>query len=68
MGIIKSWTCNGCTNRCYRLLNGETSTYCKPMLEGRARHEWVTEDFLDCLDYTTDLEAEDKEVKIWSIK
>lgn len=63
-----SWNCKGCTNICHRLINGETATYCKPILEGRSRREWVTEDFIDCLDYTTDPEAEEKEVKIWSIK
>lgn len=65
---LKSWDCKGCTNICYRLLNGETMTYCKPMLEGRARHEWVTEDYLACLDYTTDSTALDMEVTMWGIR
>lgn len=64
---LKSWDCKGCTNICYRLMDGQVFKYCRPMLEGRSRHEWVTEEMIDCLDYTTDPKAEERDVKIWSI-
>lgn len=67
MSKLKSWSCKGCTNVCYRLINGEVAEYCKPALEGRVRHEWVTEDFVDCLDKTMDPEAMDKNIKIYGI-
>ena len=57
---LKSWTCKGCTNICYRFFEGEVMAYCKPVIEkGSHRTEWVTEDFIDCLDKTTDPEATD---------
>lgn len=67
MSKLRSWSCKGCTNVCYRLINGEVAEYCKPALEGRVRHEWVTEDFVDCLDKTMDPEATDRVIKIYGI-
>ena len=64
---LTSWRCKGCTNVCYRSLHGETFEYCKPTLEGRVRHEWVTDDHISCLDYTTDPAVTETEVKIWGI-
>lgn len=40
-------------------------TYCKPILEHRAKREWVTEDYIECLDKTTDPQATDNEIKIF---
>lgn len=57
---LSSWTCEGCTNVCYRLINGEVRKYCRPTVErGYTRREWITDDFIDCLDKTTDPDAED---------
>lgn len=66
MGKLRSWACKGCTNVCYRLVPGEgVFEYCRPVIErGKARHEWVTDDFVDCLDKTTDPSATDTEVKL----
>lgn len=48
---------------CYRLIPGEgVFQYCKEF--GHARREWITDDFVDCLDKTTDPSATDYEVKI----
>ena len=60
---LQSWNCDGCTNVCYRLINGESVTYCRPILEGRHCTEWVTDDFVDCLNKTTDPSATDYIVK-----
>lgn len=56
---LHSWTCKGCTNICFRLINGEVCEYCRPVIEGRHRKKWVTETFIDCLDKTTDPDATD---------
>ena len=65
MGKLRSWTCKGCTNVCYRLVPGEgVFEYCRPGIEHRSRHEWVTEDFIDCLDKTYDPAATDREIKL----
>lgn len=61
---LRSWDCKGCTNVCYRLINGEVHEYCRPVLEGRHKKEWVTDTFIDCLDKTTDPDATDAVIRI----
>lgn len=61
---LRSWSCKGCTNVCYLEVNGEVFKYCKPTVEGRVRHEWVTDTFIDCLDKTNDPSATDNTVKV----
>ena len=63
---LRSWNCTGCTNRCYRMLaDGKVYEYCRPALEGWDRgQEWITEDFIDCLDKTTDPAAMDPVVRM----
>lgn len=57
---LHSWTCEGCTNVCYRLIRGEVAEYCRPVIErGFLRTRWVTDEFIDCLDKTTDPAAID---------
>ena len=63
MGKLTSWTCNGCTNVCWRLVDGEVFKYCR--LFGRMRTEWQG-DYLACLDYTTDPNATDRTVRLWT--
>lgn len=65
MGKLRSWSCKGCTNVCYRLINGEVAEYCRPTLEHRHRKEWITEEYIACLDYTTDPEATDNVIRMW---
>lgn len=65
---LSSWKCGDCTNICFRLINGEVFEYCRPMLEGRHRTEWVTEDHVECLDYTTDPGATDLVIKVHNDK
>ena len=39
--------------------------YCRPVIEkGEVKREWITEDFIDCLEKTTDPEATDQIPKI----
>lgn len=57
---LHSWSCEGCTNICFRLIRGEVMKYCRPVIEkGEVKREWITEDFIDCLEKTTDPEATD---------
>ena len=64
MGNLKSWSCKGCTNVCYRIANGETQEYCRSVIEkGKFHTKWVTDDFVDCLDKTTDPKATDVRVR-----
>ena len=58
---LSSWSCEGCTNICYRYINGEIRKYCKEF--GSSRTEWQG-DYVACLDYTTDPNALDPEVRI----
>lgn len=60
---LSSWSCKGCTNLCNRVYGGETSTYCKPILEGRHRTEWQG-DHVACLDFTEDPAAYDDVVRM----
>ena len=66
MGALRSWTCKGCTNVCYRLVPGQgVFEYCRPVIEnGSHRKEWVTDEFIDCLDKTFDPSATDYNVKM----
>ena len=57
---LTSWSCKGCTNTCYKLFEGKVYAYCS--IENN-RTEWQG-DYLACLDYTTDPDAEDKQVRI----
>ena len=63
---LKSWTCKGCTNICWRLVPGHgVYEYCRAYMDhGVVRKEWVTDDFIDCLDKTTDPDATDPVVKL----
>ena len=62
---VKSWTCKGCTNYCFRMIpGGEVAKYCRPLMEGRHRTKWITDDFIDCLDKTTDPAATENEIKM----
>lgn len=61
---LKSWSCKGCTNYCYRVFNGVTYKYCIPALEGRSKYEWVTDTFIDCLNKTTDPNVTDETVRL----
>ena len=61
----KSWECKGCTNICYRMLSdGNVYAYCRPILEGRHRTEWITDSYVDCLDRTFDPAATDPVTRI----
>lgn len=62
-----SWNCKGCTNLCHLSFNGKVGTYCRvyydqPDHKGR---QWIDDDTIVCLDYTTDPEAEDTQVRFW---
>lgn len=62
----KSWNCKGCRNYCHMIYNGVVSRYCRtyydqPHAKGR---KWFGDE-LRCLDYTTDPEAEDTQVRFW---
>ena len=61
---LHSWSCKGCTNLCYRYINGEVSEYCRPMIEGTFRKEWITDNYIDCLSKITDPRATDQTIKI----
>lgn len=62
---VRSWTCEGCTNICYRLIRGEVSEYCRPVIErGEVKRQWVSGDFVNCLEKTTDPGATDYTVRI----
>ena len=65
MGNLRSWSCKGCTNICYRLINGEVATYCRPVLEGRQKIKWVTDEYVDCLNKTTDPKATDDVIRMF---
>lgn len=63
----KAWTCDGCTNICYMIYNGEVGKYCRANYEnpdGKIRIEWRGDECF-CLDRTTDPEREDKQIRIW---
>lgn len=60
---LQSWSCKGCTNRCLLMFDGMVYEYCKPIIDGTHRTEWVTDDYIDCLDYTTDETAYDAQVR-----
>lgn len=68
---LRSYSCKGCRNICTLIqTNGEPATYCRTIYdqpENRGCH-WVERDgdlVLECWDYTTDPEAEAKEVRLW---
>lgn len=66
---LKSWSCKGCTNLCHMIgPSGEVCTYCRTIYDqpNHKGKKWITEDYIDCLDYTTDPEAEDRQVRIWT--
>lgn len=60
---LQSWSCKGCTNRCLLMFGDEVSEYCKPIIAGTHRTEWVTDTYIECLDYTDDPEAYDAQVR-----
>lgn len=64
MGKLRSWTCKGCTNKCLLMFNGTVFEYCKPVINGGNRTEWVTDEYIACLDYTTDPNMFDSQVRI----
>lgn len=59
MGKVSSWTCEGCTNICFRYIDGEIHKYCKPLLNGTHKSKWVTPDHVECMNKTTDPKATD---------
>lgn len=62
---LQSWNCKGCTNICYRQVDGEVHKYCRQVVEnGDYRTKWVTENYVACLDYTTDPNATDPQVRM----
>lgn len=61
---LKSWDCKGCTNICYRLIDGQVFKYCRPMIEGRHRTAWISDTFVDCLNKTLDPKATDTVVRL----
>ena len=64
---IKSWSCEGCTNVCYMLYESDVRKYCRVNFDypDNKGLQWQ-ENYLACLDYTTDPKAEDKQIRIWS--
>lgn len=62
--MTKSYDCKGCTNICHMIYNGETATYCRGYYDRLLRRKWFGDE-LRCLSYTTDPEAEDKQVRMW---
>lgn len=61
---LSSWKCKGCTNICFRNVDGETFKYCRPVIEkGGIQTEWQGDKFV-CLDYTTDPSATDHIVQL----
>lgn len=64
---LSSWTCKGCTNICHMIApDGRLGTYCRTIYDqpNNKGLEWQG-DYLACLDYTTDPEAEDKQIRMW---
>lgn len=61
---LQSWSCKDCTNRCLLMFDGEVFEYCKPAIAGTCRTEWVTDTYIDCLDYTTDAKAYDTQARL----
>ena len=60
---LSSWSCDGCTNICYRMVNGETFRYCRAFIEkGKNRAKWQG-DHVTCRDYTQDPAKEDPVVR-----
>lgn len=70
---VKAWTCDGCTNYCYLLFKGEVGKYCKVgYFPGKWKgKKWFRtgpdEEFIACLDKTSDPSAEDKQVRIFEM-
>lgn len=56
---LKSWSCEGCTNICYRLIDGVIEKYCKAIIEGKHITKFVTDEYVDCLTKTADPTATD---------
>lgn len=64
----KSWSCKGCTNVCHMIYNGEAATYCRAIYD-QPKHKgtkWINDHEVICQDYTTDPNAEDRQVRIWT--
>lgn len=61
---LSSWSCEGCTNVCYRYIDGEIRKYCKEF--GNNRTEWQG-DHVACLDYTTDERKTDEQAALWEV-
>ena len=63
----KSWDCKGCTNLCYMILpDGSVGKYCRCIYDqpDHKGTKWFGDE-VRCLDYTTDPDAEDKQIRIW---
>lgn len=64
MGRQSSWSCDGCTNICYRATPNGVFRYCRMVIEhGGQKVEWQG-DHVACLDYTNDPEQTDDMVRI----
>lgn len=61
---LQSYSCKGCTNVCFRLINGEVAEYCRAVLEGTHKTEWRG-DILYCLNKTNDPSCTDNQVRIY---
>ena len=66
MGALQSFTCKGCTNKCHMICDGEVGEYCRTIYDqpNHKGYKWEG-DYLRCLDYTTDPEAEDVNIRFW---
>ena len=62
----KSWDCKGCTNLCHMMYNGQVNTYCRVIYDqpDNKGTRWFGDE-VRCMDYTTDPEAEDTQVRLW---
>ncbi len=64
---LHSYSCKGCKNLCHMIdSDGEVYTYCRTIYDQPKNKGLKWEgDYLKCLDYTTDPEAEDKQIRMW---
>ena len=62
---LRSWSCAGCTNICFQVYEGKVAEYCRPMAEYGEHHKQWIGDMIVCLDYTTDPDATDPQVRLW---
>ena len=62
---LESWSCKGCTNICFQTYNGEIAQYCRALYDQpTVTRKWFG-DKIECLEYTTDPNATDPQVRFW---